>query len=182
MKMYVANATRQVEDFVYRIPGDNKARRQTIHPGQQVELSGDLTTDEADAVIEHHGVYGMTAATELGSAKGKVVRLIYSLDKPVPANRIEQAMRANVDVLVVEGKEMRERAAVIVPEAINHEIRDRGLSSEVSLSGLEMSVVEEEPKGGYGDIAPVAEGYRIGKTTMERSDDRKVARGGRRGR
>jgi hypothetical protein len=181
MKFYVANPTRQHHLFTFRMPEEKGVRSQPIAPGQQVQIVGDLNQLQIDAIVAHYARYGLAPVSDVGSQRQNQIRLIYSVDRPVPASKIEDVMRSNMGILIREGQKMREQAAVVIPPEI-----ERQLEGVAQLRGLEMSIVEEEPKGGYREVEegvkPVAEGYRMGTPTMERSDDAKVTKGRARGR
>lgn len=152
MKMYVANCTQQVQDFIYRTIGSVTTRTQRIEIGSQVRLSGEFNTEDIDYIVSQHAKYGMVAASSIKNGPGskKFVGVCYSVDKPVAVDSIQIAISLNTQVLIERGRETRQQAAV----AVNNIIADQNTSLET----LELSVVEE-PKD--GSEPKVAEGHRV---------------------
>ena len=165
-RMYVANASIQRHQFTYRIPEQSKQRTQTIEPMSQVMLADDLNPEQIQAVVEQHERYGFASTTEIksGTVKKKFTRLCYSVGQPVSSLMIEALSNSNISVLDISGKAMRQQAAIASNDAVVRTLdsqRHEGLEADVNK--FEMTVQEEEPRGGYdrpsADI--VAEGFRI---------------------
>lgn len=135
MKMFVANCTNQDHDFIYRMPEDNKPRRQRIKSYAQVVLSGDLTQQHVDAIVKQHVRYGFVPASEIDRTK-TFSGLCYSLDKPIPAGIMFKLLDHNKTLLVEEGRKNRREAAVAVSNNINEQTGG-------GLENLEVEVVEE---------------------------------------
>ena len=102
MDLYIANASMQTFDFMYRVPGTNGVRKQTIPIGEQIKISGSLSQPEVDAIIDQHRPYGMVESSELDRVRGRFGALVYSVDKPVAASRLAQAQDVKIDDLVKE--------------------------------------------------------------------------------
>jgi hypothetical protein len=136
--MYIANCTQQVQDFIYRLPETPGPRSQRIDIGSQVQISGDLSTPDIDAIVRQHATYGLVSVDEVDRTK-PFVGLCYSVDKPVPVAKIKSAIAHNYDVMVERGKELRKEAAV----ATESSLVERGAGP----AALEMSVVEETKDG-----------------------------------
>lgn len=143
MKLYIANCSQQIQDFVYRIPG-SKVMKQEIPIGSQVRLAPDFTQEQLDIVISQHGRYGMISATEAGKRK-EYAGLCYSVDKPVSIDRQQNAIETNVVVLTSKGEELRKAAAIQVSNQMQ--------SETPGLKSLEMSIVEERKDGSKPDVA-----------------------------
>ena len=112
-KMYVANLTRQAQDFIYRLPETRKSTFQQIPVGGQVLLSGDLTTKDIEAVIQQHAPYGMVPAAEVAKRR-EFNGLCFALDRPVPIEALRRGLEANRAVLDARGVELRRQAAIAV--------------------------------------------------------------------
>ena len=69
-QMYVGNATRQIYDFCYKVPENQKLFSQKIHPGtfQKIALAN-LTKPDIDYIIAQHAKYGLIAEDEIDRAK-----------------------------------------------------------------------------------------------------------------
>ena len=165
-KMYVANASIQRHEFIYRIPEQQKQRRLTIEPMSQVKLADDLNPEQIQSIIEQHEHYGFASTAEIksGTVKKNFTRLCYSVDQPVSSILIEALSRSNIAVLDATGRALRQQAAIASNEAVVRQLdnqRHEGLEADVGK--FEMTVQEEEPRGGYdrptSDI--VAEGFRV---------------------
>ena len=144
-KMFIANTTQQVQDFQYRLPENPKIVKQTIPIGGQIQIPGDLTVHDIEAIIEQHSPYGMVAVSEIDRTK-PFIGVCYSLDKAVTVNKIMSAIEHNGAVLDARGREIRKEAAVSVNNAIEEQSRDfRALDigiTEVRKEGGDVSVNE----------------------------------------
>ncbi len=175
-KMYVANATPQNHNFIYRLPGKIDYIRQNIPAGGQVQLSGDLTTMEIDAVVEQHAPYGLVSAREVDRTK-PFAGLCYALDKPVQLGKIESLIEHNREVMTERGRQLRTEAALAVNERVENELFERQMPDTVR--SLEMHV-EEISRGQRGDDSPeFNEGVRVTREG-EPGGTPSPARGGRR--
>lgn len=162
MKLYIANTTKQVQDFYYRIPGHPSSSGlmpllQKIAMGGQICIPADLNTPEIDGIIEQHSNYGLIPADEVDAAKG-YVGLMYSIDKPVPAAKMARLIGHNTEVMVERGQKNRESAGIAALDQANQFLQEQRPGDNID--AFEMSVVEEtrDPK----DLSKeVAEGVRV---------------------
>lgn len=163
MKMFVGNATHHIINFIYRVPGQPKARTLVIPIGAQVRLPDELDGPAVDSIIAHHSKYGMVSANEIASVK-QFSGTCFSLEKPIPAMKIEELMFFNRDELVQLGKEIREEACVvghnIAEEAMDNVVTEHGVPP-VPLRKMQVEILEERPDSRNEN--PVAEGYRVGR-------------------
>lgn len=157
-QLYIANASMQVIDFCYRLPGNPSPRRQSIPIGQQIKISGDLTIEEMQAVINHHRQYGLVMMDEAESVRGTFGGMIYSIDSPVPSDQLGFARRVRLDALIEQGKQIRKEAAISVSNQI-----ESNLGENMGLNGLEMTVQEEDRKliGDEEAGVRISEGVRV---------------------
>ena len=73
MDMFVANATRQVWRFMFRLPENKQEFSQTIGVGMQEKVispPAGLSTADIASIIEQYSVYGMIPVDEIGKVKG----------------------------------------------------------------------------------------------------------------
>src|SRR5580693_8988284 len=98
MQMFVANGTHQNIDFQYRLPDFKNYRRQMIPIGGQIKLSGELDQKQIDIIAQFHVKYGMVRVTELDQFKGYFIPYMYSIDKPIPAEKIVELVVSNREV------------------------------------------------------------------------------------
>jgi len=120
MKMYIANCTPQVQDFHYRLPENAKLLKQTIPLGQQIQIPGDLTQFDIDAIIEQHSRYGMVRVGEIDRTKA-FIGVCYDIDRKVDMDRVRNAIEHNYEVLEERGKIIRQEAAVAVNNSIEEQ-------------------------------------------------------------
>jgi len=119
--MYVANTTKQICGFHYRVDESRGARQQVIPPGRQIMLA-DMNLNEGHIayIRKQHEQYGMRHYEEAARTRGFIPRL-FSIDKPVPAKIIEETMKRNTAVLVIRGRDARKLAAVQANNAIEQQ-------------------------------------------------------------
>jgi GAF domain-containing protein len=140
MKMYVANCTGQIQQFVYQLPGVRSSRTQTIAAGGQIVLSGNLQPEEIDAVIEQHSLYGMHAALTVAQVRSNI-QLLYSIDKEITVNQMRQALERNLQFLTLKGQTLRQEAAVAVNNLMQEDRPDE-------FKHVDLEVVEQPKDGG----------------------------------
>jgi hypothetical protein len=157
MKIYIANATNQVISFLYRLPEQTGVRHQHIPVGSQIRLPEDITPEMLDSILDQHTRYGLISVDEVQNVQ-EFKGTCYSVDKPVPAMKIEMLMDHNRDELVELGKRLRQEAALTSNDVLENELQESG-RPEI-LRNLEISVVEENPDP-RNETAPVAEGFRV---------------------
>lgn len=156
MKMFIANCTKQVQDFHYRLP-ESGVRMQRIEIGQQVQLAGDLSQPGVDAIVDHHKRYGMKSVDDARKARGQFTGLCYSFDKPVKIDDMQIVLQKNDDVLTTRGQTLRKEAAVATSAAITQ-------NQGSGLKALETSIVEQPKDGGEPEVQ---EGVRVDQTAPE---------------
>ena len=160
MKLYVANATKQVHEFWYTIPGTSGPRMQPIRPGGQIPVSGNLQPEEIDAVIKHHERYGLVEAAGIDRIK-VFAGLCYSIDKPVPAAKIEKLFVHNQEVLERRAEEKLVAAALannsILESKVEQAASDAGRPLP-SLGDLEISISEDSVRGDPSKVGFFREG------------------------
>lgn len=151
MKMFIANGTHQNIDFQYRLPEHKSYRQQSIPIGGQIQISGDLSSKDIDAIAEHHAIYGMIPANQLSGAKDFLVPYVYSIGDPVSQEVITALIVQNREFSMVQGVKQRQEAAITV----NQQVEDY---MPGHLKNLEMTVEELPSK----DRDPVInEGVRV---------------------
>jgi hypothetical protein len=161
MKMYVANATRQTVNFMYRLPGQNGLKSHFIPVGKQMLLPFDLNSEEVDYIVRYNQRYGFVDTKDIDRTK-PYTGLIYSLDKPVPTTRLGYMMDHNLEVLTDRGKRNRELAAVAANQTLENELdKTPGMAD---LNGLEMTIVEETRPGQATSPNPINEGFRVDRS------------------
>jgi hypothetical protein len=99
VKLYIANGTKQVQSFWYRLPGSwAKPIELVIPQGMQVKVPDDLLPEEVESILDQHSKYGLIKADEVDRSK-PFTGLCYSIDKPVAPPKIEKLFNHNQKVL-----------------------------------------------------------------------------------
>ena len=143
MDLYIGNATRQELDFAYRIevPGMPfpALRSLKLSPGTQGKISK-LSQSAIDAIIAQQAKYGLTHESTIDHAK-EFRGTCYSVDKPISAMRLGYLMEANLNALIVQGKEIRQLHAVAQNKVIEDALEQSGRPEKVGK--LEVTFQEE---------------------------------------
>lgn len=136
MKLFIANTTKQRHIFTFRVLETGRLRQIPIDHGSQSKvLEG--STEEIEAVIKHHQVYGLVDATKIDQSR-QFVGLCYSIDKPVSANIIEKTIRDNDDHLTRNAHDRRQASVA----ALDTSLRESGIGYDG-----EMEFSAEQAKG-----------------------------------
>ena len=101
-RLYIANLTRQINLFAYRIPENTQVFRKEIGYGEQIILkhgNRELSLDEINYIVEQHQIYGLTEASRI-NAQTEFVGLCYSIDKPINVDKIVNGWHQNDDKLI----------------------------------------------------------------------------------
>ncbi|MFH4870926.1 hypothetical protein [Klebsiella pneumoniae] len=124
MKLYIANTTKQRHIFTFRQLETGRLRQIPIEHGSQMQVL-DGSTEEVEAVIQHHQVYGLVDSTKIDQSQA-FVGLCYSINKPVSASVIEKTIRDN-DGHLTRGAHNRRQASVA---ALDNTLRESGIGYE----------------------------------------------------
>ncbi len=156
MKLYIANATKQVNQFWYTsrlANGTLKQVRQDISEGSQIQVqwdgSGVMQPEDIDYVLEQHAIYGLVNAADIDRTKS-FAGLCYSIDKPVPAMRIQKLMVHNQEILEERAEDTLKSTAMANSQLIENKIERvaRDARRPVPAMGdLEISITEESSSG-----------------------------------
>jgi hypothetical protein len=157
--MYVSNTTKQNVSFLYRVPESSGVRNQEIPVGSQVALSGDLSREAIDYIIDQHAKYGMVEVSEIDRIK-EFSGLCYSIDKPVPVGKIERLIHHNTGKLIELGKKIRQEAAMSGNSVLENDLDESGRPER--LRNFEMSIVEENHDD-RDETPAIAEGVRVSR-------------------
>lgn len=158
MELYIGNTTKKLQVFLYRRPGSSRPNdfmQMEIPPGGQNRIPlRDLTKEQIDAIVNHHAKYGLRSVEEITRThRGRYIGMCYSIDKPVPLERLQIGIQHNDNLLVQFGEELRQAAAVVTAQAIEE-------NTGHTLAELEVSVEEERIEKHSGD------GDALGKQTV----------------
>ena len=172
--LYVANCTKQYQEVHFRLdfndsnhPNQNSpAKKQTIPPGRQVALGGDLAhVSQADEIIKQLTAYGLVPASEIARLKAKAP-YIYSRDTPVKPDQIRHVQNLNAGILMREGRLLREKAAIVVNETVAdtvaRQFAENGIDKEAT---QDVEVEFEQQDQSEAGEKRIEEGYRIDATS-----------------
>jgi hypothetical protein len=146
MKMYIGNCTRQPNDFQYRMPGEANSSRnqggnlrvQRVEALSCLQMSGELTSDEVDYIVQQHAPYGLVHVTEVDRTKS-YLGLCWDT-KPINVHVLREAISHNQEVLEQRGRDIRKEAAV----ALNTSLEDAQEMGELKKLTIE---VKEDKSG-----------------------------------
>lgn len=171
-RLYVANCTRQFQEIYYRLDYNNKgepeanrnfqpAKRQTIPPGRQINLGGDLHMTQINDIVEQLKPYGLVGSVDVPRLK-TMAPYVFNIDQAVTADVIRNVRNVNSGILIQQGKQQRARAAIIVNETVanvvSNEFAEAGVTKEPT---QDVEVEFEQQDQSEAGEKLVEEGYRI---------------------
>lgn len=139
MRMFVANASRHIQNFQYRVPENPQVRQQNIPIGGQIQISGDINIKDVEAIIKQHEKYGLISVDEIASTT-KLASLCYQLDKPIHPSKIEHLSNRNIGVLQDRGHEQRKNAAIVLATQLGAGMKEQGMDME----SVEVKLTEDD--------------------------------------
>jgi hypothetical protein len=158
-KLYIANLSKQVHEFHYRVPAEvgysRQAQIRTILPGTQQQIHSEAPLVVLEAIVDQHRQYGLIEATEVHKAKG-FVNLCFSFDVPVNLDQLNYGVDHNQGALFDQGLRNREEAAVAFDHAVDSNLQDaqhRGeLRGSAAVRAVSVETLEDAdaPKFGEG--------------------------------
>jgi hypothetical protein len=141
---------------------------QDIGAGQQVVLAKDLSAPDIETIVRHHSVYGLISVEEVGRRREKVSPLVYALGRSVPLQKMHDQIRINESILIRQGKESRELAAVQTNDFLEKKLQEYQLPDRVV--GMDFEVIEEKRDAATNLTPEISEGIHV--TRSEPSDDK----------
>jgi hypothetical protein len=141
--LFIANTSNKHNEFTFRLPGNDQLRRVIISAGTQQQVLNNAQKEEVDAVISQHAPYGLVEASQVHKID-KFSGVLYSIDKPVTVNAMNLAIEKNNDILLEEGYNLRQIAAVATNASLDETLsHTRGLGKQKSIE-LEVAEIPEE--------------------------------------
>lgn len=173
-KLYIANCTKQNQEIYFRLDFDidddgrkqivtrfRPAKRQSVAPGRQIVLGGDLHIRQIQDIISQLEVFGLIGEADVPRLD-RIASYVYNIDQPVRADTIRTVMASNQGILITQGVERRKAAAIVTNETVantvNQQFAEAGISKapeqavEVEIEQLEQSEAGEKR---------IEEGYKI---------------------
>lgn len=145
MKLYMANTSIHVQEFLYRIPEfGRKVFQQFIPVGAQVLIYKDDSKDVLEAILAQHTDTPVPFCIPVDEASKvkNFAGLVYSFDKPVPGSTIDERFEINQEALELFAAEQRALAAVAASATMDQTAERVG----ATVSGVEQTVIEEGKK------------------------------------
>lgn len=159
-KLFIANTSKQIYDFCYRLPEEKNFRTEKIQIGQQALIGGGKFSPDQIAHIINQQADGVLTDANTISRLNLRAGLCYRLEKSVDMERIMALFEHNDKHMNSDAEGRREANA----EAISKLMEDRSHELGVPLNRSEVEIVEETPKnGGTPRIATGLEVVRDGK-------------------
>lgn len=155
--LYVGNATRQTCMFSYCVIKGGTPRTQSIPPGAQVRISGDLLPSQVDYIVRQHAKYGIIAADAANQARG-FRGICYSIGKPIAAVKLTMLLETNHSALVAAGREIREQNAVAQSGVIDQVLAENDRPE--ALKSMEFTIQQEERDPNNSE-PQFSEGFRV---------------------
>jgi hypothetical protein len=155
MKLFIANATKHIQQFAYRIPEFPRVFQNEIRPGEQIVVYQDSDRATLEHIVKQHQECPkpfLIPVEELDKHKG-FAGLIFSFDKPVPAFKIEETFSRNDEALEALGQEQRKEAAAALSATMEQSAQEVG----ATVSGVKMTVQEEGRKDDTNGTSKVNE-------------------------
>jgi len=129
-------------------------------------LVDDINPQQMESIVKQHEHYGFATVAEVksGTVKRAFTRLVYS-ESPIAPHILEALLRNNHAFLDEEGKAIRRNTAIAINNAVVNQLEtareDTGL--EATVRDLDVTIQEEEPKGGYDRPTKeiISEGFKI---------------------
>ena len=166
MKMYVANATLQRQEFYYSLPEQTKRRQLTIQPLAQVRVADELDQQGVDYIVAQHEKYGFLSVDAITASKNPrgFHGLCFSIDKPVTSARIETLMRGNQQILDARGQMLRREAAIASNDAMTRSLSHNSELQDltVDIKNVELTVQQDLKDGeDFASKDAVSEGFKV---------------------
>jgi hypothetical protein len=143
--LYIGNATRQVYDFSYKLPESQSVRSQKIDPGTQVRISGHLTTEDIDHILDRHAKYGLICQDEIDQSQA-FHGTCYSVGKPITATRLAYLMDHNLGELVELGRTIRQANAIAQNNNVQTALTESGRPERISSLDLTVQQEDQDPR------------------------------------
>lgn len=130
-KLFIANTTKQRNMFSFRALETGKLRTIPIAPGTQEVVLANGSTDDIDGIIRHHAKYGLQDASKIDQ-RTQFIGLCYSIDSPVKASVIENALRDNDEKLTRDASDRRQAALIALDQSQSEQ--NNGYTGEMEFS------------------------------------------------
>lgn len=158
-RLYVANVTRQRMIVFYRLDAGQTngnftaPKQQSIEPGHQSTVGGDLDRHQLDMIIGQLNVFGMVGEVDVPNNLKGVHALVFNIDRPVSERTIRVLIAHNQEVKIEEGEKRRERLAIAANEQLNAQARQADLPPppefDLEIEQMEQTSDEDRIEKGF---------------------------------
>lgn len=138
MDLYVANISKQIHHFHYRLPESNRTLDIKIQSGQQVKIEVDNTAT-VDYVVAQHAMYGMREVKQINS-RDKFVGLAYQVDKVIDVELLSSGFTHNERTMIEDARTRQEETTVSIAAGL----KDSAERSGTKLGDMSVEIVEEK--------------------------------------
>lgn len=155
-KLYIANLTKQIQDFLYVSPGVTPTKHVVVKIpiGEQARIHHDNSTmDDLQAILAQHEPYGLLPVSEVAKRGLAFSGMCYSFDKPVPMDKIQEGVLASDDFKEEVSARVRKESAVAASHFAESD------SGAPGIGNLTMEAVEQVKSG---DVPSVHETIEVG--------------------
>lgn len=159
MRLWVANISRQRQVLWYRLDAGQTngnftpPKQQSIEPGQQSTVGGDIALPAIETIVGQLAVYGLVGETDVPNKLRGIHELVFNLDRKVSDRAIRAVHAHNLEVKMLEGKQRRERAAIGANEALKVATSEAELSPppefDLEIEQMEQSFDERRIEEGF---------------------------------
>jgi hypothetical protein len=150
-KLYVANPTNQTRDFHFNVPEVAGRKSISIPAGAQRQIPSpnvELDSVTIEQIVGYYTIYGMVREEETPH-RGKMIPMVYSIDRPMKLASFQKFIDHNNFVMIAQGKESREAAAISISDMINDNNAQQGIPDRLKV--FEMSIQEESNNPTYAE-------------------------------
>lgn len=157
-KLFVCNATQQIQQFTYWLPEMPRHFMHEIPQGGQIQVAArELPRDHIDKILNQHAQYGLKTPSD-GLRDLNYSGVSYSIDKAIPLDMLYRLIEHRVFILSEQGRRARESAAIATDEAIVTSFQQNQVP--LRLQNLELSV-EEKSRDPQDQSPEISEGVRV---------------------
>ncbi len=173
-KLFVANCTMQMQRVYYRIDFDvdrdgkqtivrrfQPAKQVDIPSGRQAVVGGELHTDQINDIVNQLRTFGLVAVTEIPGIR-TFTSFVFNLNQPIKEDHIRYVAARNQGFKIEEGKERRQKAAVVMNDIVANTVSDQFAAQGIPKEPTQDFEVEfEQLDQSEAGEKRIEEGYRM---------------------
>jgi hypothetical protein len=121
MKLFVANISKKRHVFQFQLPERSQLTSQAIGPLSQIQVGGDMSMEEIQAIIDQRSQYGFKEWREARRSR-KYEDLCYGIGSPVPIETFYTSMETNDAAVNEQSETIHEQAAVAMVDKLETQL------------------------------------------------------------